>query len=401
MGQDCEKDLRGVQVGAMSEGGIRIVLDARWIFERISGIGRVTLNLVEWLPKVDSRNEYVFLFDDERRMEEVSRKCGTDGRANAETRLVPWGIFSLSGQLKLPAFLKKMDADVFHSTNYMMPLRRCGAKMVVTIHDLIPLKFPEYTPKSRKGRVPGLYRMIMRRVAKTADSVIADSANTEKDIVEYLPAAKGKTKVIHCGLEERYFSTGKEEGWLRERYGIEGQTIITAGRADPYKNTLGLVKAFELLTRKRGSGVHLVIVGEEDARYPEVRDYIESVGMKGRVTMTGYLDDEELVKAYASADVMVHPSRYEGFGLPPLEAMAAGTAVISSRGGSLPEVLGDAAEYVDAEDTEGMARAIGELLDDEGKRAEMALKGRERARRYTWERAARETVKLYEEVAGR
>ena len=166
--------------------------------------------------------------------------------------------------------------------------------------------------------------------------------------------------MVYCGIDDRYFEPlpFKAHHFLRERYGIKGHIIITAGRADPYKNTLGLVKAFEMLLPKCDEKPHLVVVGEDDPRYPEVHQYVADNLPLGTVTFTGYLDEKHMPAAYASADIMVHPSMYEGFGLPPLEAMAVGTPVISSNKSSLPEVLGDAAVYVNPADIEGMSNTV-------------------------------------------
>ena len=383
--------------------GIKVAVDARWIFEKMSGVGRVTKNLILHLPQVDDRNRYVFIFDDERRMKRVAKECGLAEFSNVETVAVPYGIFSLKNQLKLPRLLKKLDVDVFHSTNFMIPLRRCRPKMIVTIHDLIPLLFPQYTPRSKKRRFFFLYKLIMKRIVRLADIIVADSENTRQDVIRNFafPSAD-KTRVVHCGIARKYFDRAEERepAYLRERYGIEGDIIIAAGRADPYKNTLGLVKAFVIVLREKELRPHLVIVGEEDERYPEVRDYVEENGLSEHVTFTGYLDEGDLVRAYASADVMVHPSMYEGFGLPALESMAAGTPVISSNAGSLPEVLGDAAVFVEPADEKGMAAAMTDLLTQPEKRRKMAERGREWARRYKWEDAARKTVQIYEEAAG-
>ncbi len=391
-------------MNSSDENRLTIALDARWIFDRISGVGRVTENLLKNLPRVDNRNRYIFVFDDEERMERIARQCGLDEFENVEKLFVPFGIFSVRNQMRLPGLLKKLGADIFHSTNFMIPLRRCRPKVIVTIHDLIPLIHPELTPRSKKTRLFGLYRCIMRRIAKIADVIIADSKNTERDIEENLPMAQGKTRVVPCGIAERYFAGGGEGGedFLRKRYGIEGDIVITAGRADPYKNTIGLVRAFEMLVAENEVEANLVIVGEEDERYPEARQYVKDNNLSEHVTFTGYLDERELVRAYASADIMVHPSLYEGFGLPPLEAMAAGTPVISSNAASLPEVLGDAAMFINPTDTKGMAKAMADLLADEDMRSKMSEKGREWAMRYKWETAAEETVRVYEEaVKGR
>ena len=133
---------------------LTIALDARWIFDRISGVARVTENLLRNLPKADNRNRYLFIFDDEERMRSIARECGLDSFSNVEKVVFPYGIFSVANQLRLPGFLRKLGADVFHSTNFMIPLRRCKAKVVVTIHDLIPLIHPELTPRSKK--TPGI-----------------------------------------------------------------------------------------------------------------------------------------------------------------------------------------------------------------------------------------------------
>lgn len=373
---------------------MRIAVDCRWIFPTLSGIGRHTRELVEALLGARSGDEFVLLFDNDEVRRREHLLLGLVSRTDAGSVVAGYGPFSLNSTLNLPRALRRLKADVYHSTNFMRPLRRVPCASVTTIHDLIPYVAPHSIPRSRKRRLLPLYRWMTRRAARLSDRLIAVSEHTKRDIVEHLGVPDEKVAVVHNGLEPA-FHPGSHRGRIRERFGIDGELLVAAGRADPYKNSLALVRAVEALVRAGRNGLRCLLIGELDERYPEVRDYVRDHGLDGHVRFTGYLDERDLVAAYQEADVLVHPSLYEGFGFPPLEAMACGTPVVSSNRTSLPEVLGDAALFVDPESIEELSRAIARVLDDAPLRASLRQRGLEQAKRYTWQRAATETLDVY------
>ena len=375
---------------------MRIAIDCRWIFPKISGIGRHTRELVRALLDHDRTDEFLLLFNDKDVLARESALLRLDGTLRAKTKTIPYGPFSLRSTLALPRLLRACRADVFHSTNFMLPLRRLPCAAVITMHDLIPFIAPHYVPRSRKTNVLGLYRWTTRRAARLAHRIIAVSHHTKRDVVEQLNAPDEKVMVVYNGIEPDFRPPeGSRPQTMRRRFGIQGELIVAAGRADPYKNLLGLARAIAQLIEAGRTTLHCLLVGEPDDRYPEVRRYVEAHALAEHIRFTGYLDDAALVNAYQEADLLVHPSLYEGFGFPPLEAMACGTPVVSSNRTSLPEVLGDAALFVDPENTAELAGAIARALDDKALRDTLRPKGLEHAKNFTWERAARETLDVY------
>ncbi len=378
---------------------LTIAIDARWIFLSLSGVGMYTRNLIRQLALLDDRNRYILLFDDEELMKRELRKTGAGNRRNFSTELLPYSVFSLRNQGMLPRKLRDLRVDVFHSPNFMIPLGRQSVRTVVTIHDLIPLLFPQYTGRSKKSRMFPIYKRIMLRVGRKADAIMADSECTQNDIVRTLKVRQEKVHRVYIGVDEM-FSPGRATGQIRRKFGISGRLLLCVGRQDPYKNVLTAVEAFKIvLERRKDLNCQMLIVGEKDPRYPEVGEYISQGNLREKVIMADYLDDDDLVDAYREADVLVHLSLYEGFGLPPLEAMACGTPVLSSDRASLPEVLGDAALFADPYDRLGAAEKIIRLLTDEQLRQRNIAKGKEQAARYRWEETARQVVEVYQKVA--
>ena len=378
---------------------LTIAIDARWIFSALSGVGVYTRNLIRHISLLDEENRYILLFDDEALMERELCETIAADRRNVVAELLPYSVFSLRNQVELPRKLRRLRVDVFHSPNFMIPLAGPTPKTVVTIHDLIPLLFPHYTGRSKKRRMFPLYKWIMGRVARRADAILADSECTRKDVLTALNVPGKKVHRVHLGVDEK-FSPGPATGRIRRTFRISGKLLLCVARQDPYKNVIAAVKALELITNRRSDlNCQMLIVGEKDPRYPEVGEYISRRNLSGKVVTTDYLGDNDLVDAYREADVLVHLSLYEGFGLPPLEAMACGTPVVSSDRSSLPEVLGDAAVFTNPYNVPQAAEKIIAVLTDQELRNRLIAKGREQAARYTWDDTARRVMEMYRKVA--
>lgn len=372
---------------------LTIAIDARWIFPALSGIGRYTLDLGRALVDLGAPHRFVFLFDREALRETHAPALGLDTSPRAVSCLFPHGIFTPASQLRLPRTLRALGADVYHSTNYMMPLAGCGkTARVVTIHDLIPLLFRDHAPRSRKNRLFPVYRRLMHTIARRADAIVAVSEATRHDIATHLGAPADRIHVTAEGVDPRYRPA---PGHPTRPSPPE---LLYVGRRDPYKNLPLLIEAFAQLVRE-GLDARLRIVGPDDPRYPEARETAARIGGGNRIRWDGYVSDDDLVRAYQEAAVYVLPSRYEGFGLPVLEAMACGTPVVCSNRSSLPEVGGDAAVYADPLEVSVLAERIAGLLTDSEAWARHSQAGLARAATYTWQDAARKTLAVYEQVA--
>ncbi|MDD5555677.1 MAG: glycosyltransferase family 1 protein [bacterium] len=379
---------------------MRICIDARWIGRTIAGIGRYTVYLLRYLSEMDGRNDYVALFRDGAVRDRVCGELGLAGRPRWEIRTVPYGPFSPRGQILLPRLLRRLGVDLFHSTNFMAPLLPFGGRVAVTIHDIIPLKFPSYAPRSKKRRLFPLYRLLMRRIAARADLIIADSACSRADILAHLSPPPSRVRIVPLGVDPKYRPLpAAVRGEVRGALGIRDRLALFAGRADPYKNLSTLVRAAETLNGRGRLHCAVAVAGETDPRYPEVGRYVAARGLGGDVLFLGSQDEEPLIRLYNAADLLAHPSLYEGFGLPPLEAMACGTPVVCSNRSSLPEVVGDAALLVEPEDAGALADAMGRVLTDGALRERMRAAGLERAKMFPWRRTAEETLALYNALA--
>ncbi|MCX5800617.1 MAG: glycosyltransferase family 1 protein [Candidatus Eisenbacteria bacterium] len=373
---------------------MRIGIDARWIFRELSGIGTYTRELVKHLAEIDRQNEYVLFFDRAAALEEVRAFAHLEEAPNFSTSLLAHGPFSPWSQLVLPSLFTRLRLDVFHSANYMIPFlafprNRAGDTLcVVNLHDLIPLLFPHYSPRSKKARLLPLYRLLMTEVGRRADVIITGSSSARSDILRELQISNPSTVVvIPDGVDARFTPSGAAKAHTK--------TILYVGRLDPYKNVPRLVEAFWRVRQTAAPEATLRIVGPKDDRYPEAPRLAEKLGLGPLVQWAGYLTDWELVEAYRQAAVFVLPSRYEGFGLPALEAMACGTPVICSNAASLPEVVGDAAMQVDPDDVEGLAEAIARVLTDEALASTMREKGLRRAAQFSWRRTAQLTLEVF------
>ena len=378
---------------------MNIGIDARWIFPHISGIGTYTQELVRGLAQIDRQNEYVLFFDDRARMQKVAEYARLDIAPNFRTHLLAFGVFSPIGQILLPRVIRSLGLDIFHSPNYMMPLaafprrRRGRTRCVVTIHDLIPLLFPHFTPRALKTRLYPLYKRLMIEVGRRADAILTVSESSRRDVIEHLgiPAARQADVIaVPNGVSPEYVPAEKRQA--------AEKVILYVGRFDPYKNVPALIDTFARVRERSKVPVRLRIVGPADSRYPEAPARARELGLDPFIAWDGYVSDEGLVKAYQNADVFVLLSLYEGFGLTVLEAMACGTPVVCSIRSSLPEVAGSAALMVDPASTEQAADAIVRVLEDAKLAAELREKGVRQAARFAWTRTAVMTLKAYEQV---
>lgn len=375
---------------------MKICLDARWIFAELSGIGLYTQELIQALAREDRFNEYTLLFQEQAVLERTRAVTKFDQSPRFNAQVVDYGVFSLKNQIRLPRLLREGGFDLYHSTNYMMPLLCFGrVKRVVTIHDLIPLLFPDHAPRSKKTRLYPLYKGLMLEVGAKADMIITVSASTRRDVLRELriPAAReARVVTVPEGVTPEYKPGARPVGRAEK-------VILYVGRRDPYKNLPRLVEALAAV-RVNGVNARLRVVGSPDDRYPEAPALAASLDLQPYIDWVGYVSPQDLVREYQTADVFALPSRYEGFGLTVLEAMACGTPVVCSNIGSLPEVAGDAARKVDPAILPQLVDALTEILSRPELAEDLGRRGILRAAQFTWERTARETIAAYRSLAG-
>lgn len=383
---------------------MRIAIDARWIFGEVSGIGVHTRELIRHLAMLDSKNTYVLLFADRNLAERTWIEARLADKANFRPDILPWGIFSLRSQLMLPVRLRTQCIDVFHSTNYMIPLaafpkgKEGRVRCVATIHDLIPLIFPHATPRAMKTRIFPVYKRLMLEVGARADRIITVSQTSREDVITHLHIPESRHSsvvVIHNGVSDLFTPAQNPVETCKGPY-----NILYVGRSDPYKNLANLISAFAVARARSPRPMRLQIVGPTDPRYPEAENLIRELKIEAHVDRVGCQPISELVRSYQTATATILPSRYEGFGLPVVESMACGTPVICSDIPVLQEVAGGAAMHVSPDDVFAMADAMVSIVNDQPMRERLIRAGLARAAHFTWMDNARRTLALYKEVVG-
>ncbi len=297
-------------------------------------------------------------------------------------------------QVALPAALPGLGADVLHSPAYAMPLA-APVPVVVTVHDLSFFRMPEALPRAR-----GLYlRAATRLAVRHAEALIAVSEFTRRELINLLGAVPSRIHVVPNGLDPEYEPASAEStAAYRSRAGLPERFVLAVGTLEPRKNLVTLVEAYAKLRQVTADPPTLVIAGAPGWGPNAVVRCVEDRGLTPHVRFIGYVPAEDLPLLYSAAALFAYPSRYEGFGLPVIEAMACGTPVIASSAASLPEVAGEAALTVDPQDVAGWAEAMRAVLADTARAASMAGAGRVQATRFSWTRAARETATVYRRV---
>jgi glycosyltransferase involved in cell wall biosynthesis len=285
-------------------------------------------------------------------------------------------------------------ADLFHATEHLLP-KLTRARTVFTLHDIAYLLFPEHhLPRN------WIYlRTMMPRFLRRADRIIAVSEHTRNDALRSYPLDPAKIEVIPEGVEPRFRPDVDPDlvARVRDRYALPERFILTVGTIEPRKNHTTLVEAFAAL-RSRHPEVGLVIAGARGWLYDRFFERVRALGLDEQVVFTGHVSDEDMPALLNAADVFAFPSEFEGFGLPPLEAMACGIPVVSSDAASLPEVVGDAGMLIAPRDVAAWVQALDRLLGDAPLRAGFAARGRARAGRFSWDTAAERTVEVYRSV---
>ena len=302
-------------------------------------------------------------------------------------------------QVALPRAAARLGADLLHYPYFAAPLRS-ACPVVATVHDLIPMILPAYRAEARVR----LYTALVAAATRLARLVIADSAASRDDIVRRLGVPPERVRVVLLAADERFRPSDDPAAVedLRRRMGLPDRFILYLGGLDQRKNVPALVEAYAL-ARRRGLGLPLAIAGRippPSLLFPDVRGPVERLGLGEHVLFCGPGTEGDTPLLYQAATAFVYPSLYEGFGLPPLEAMACGTPVVCSNTSSLPEVVGDAALTVDPTSEDALADALVAVGRDDGLREDLRRRGIERASRFSWERAARETAEAYDAVVG-
>ena len=355
---------------------------------RAAGINWYVYSLLKHLPTVAGQHSFTVFLGDREAGEAFSglqTRVSTLPTARPAVRIA-WE------QLVQPMRLMAERVDLLHSLAFVQPVvLPCPG--IVTIYDLSFVLFPQRLQPWRR-----LYlRWGSTLSARRAKRVVAISASTKRDIISLLGVPEEKVDVVPCGVDDDFRPVDKPGllDELRRKHSLPPRMLLFVGTIEPRKNLTTLLKSYALL-RERMKPPPLVIGGPKGWRHDEVFSLAEELDLLDEVLFPGYIARDELPLWYNAADLFVYPSLYEGFGLPPLEAMACGTPVVVSDTSSLPEVVGDAGILVDPTSAEEIAQAMERVLTDIELRDLLRARGLDRARTYTWQRTARETVRVYD-----
>lgn len=372
---------------------LRIVLDARRVKD--FGIGTYIRNLVRSLARLDHANQYKLIAPAPAVPEFA------DLPSNFEIAVYDQQSRPGFAQPGFTWFLGRFTADLFHIPLNAVPMWM-PKPYLVTIHDMSTLLF-----SNQKGYRSSLRLFYLRRGLARADRVLAVSSATRRDVESVLRIPASRIQVVHNAPDPNFRqSSAESEAEVQrvlDRYRIHYPFLLYVGRTNPQKNIPRLVEAFavlrgELQEHSRYQDLRLIIIGDEISRHPALRQAVIQSRVEESVRFLGFVPIETLRAFYQAASAFVFPSLYEGFGLPPLEAMACGTPVVCSHVSSLPEVVGDAALIINPENVFDIARGMREVLLNDALRDELIARGLEQARQFSWQRTAEQVLQNYEEM---
>lgn len=372
-----------------------IAVDARPAVSRMSGVGRYVLNLVRGLTRVGNLRLVAIVgpnaHPDLVNLDGIEIIEGGAGAGDVGfVERLRWEQTTLAG------VLSKAGADLFHATwNYGVPWA-CPYPSILTVHDLIPLYRPEFG--SRRYRVAFLVSQYLA-LAK-ASAVIAVSRSTADEIARYVPWAKQRVTVVHEAADNIFKARSPDEDKGRSTSGnADAPYLLYVGGLASRKNIANLLRGFEIVSRA-DTNITLKVTGNSEELEGDARRVYETMELpaRRRVAFVNRLSDCDLAQLYQGAAALVHPSYAEGFGFPPLEAMASAIPVVTTRSGSIPEIVQDHAIFVEPDDASSIADGILRVLSDEVLRTQLVVGGLSRAAELTWERAADETAEVYRRV---
>lgn len=379
---------------------MKIGIDCRMYRSGVAGIGRYSQNLIKNILEIDQEDEFVLFMtqEDEKEFENLKIKNSIK-IDNLKFKIIITDIvhYSLAEQTKFLKIIAAEKLDLMHFLNFNFPIRYRG-KFVVTIHDLTLYFYPA-TARQTNVVKRTAFNFVMKNACNKADKIIADSKSTKNDIIKVFKTPAEKIEVIYFAADDKEFQTVNKDfiNKLENKYNLNDSPIIlTVGQFRPHKNLPGLVEAFDIL--RKDIDAKLVILGKPDPKHARLSYAIDNSPYKRDIIIPGFVSDKELAAWYKIAAVYCFPSLYEGFGLPGLEAMAAGLPVVSSNTSSLPEVYDNAALYFDPLKSQEIAGTIKEVINNNKLRQELISKGYAQVKKYSWQKTASETLKIYNKI---
>ncbi len=382
---------------------VRVAIDIRRITE--FGVGTYTRNVVRTLARLDHENEY-FLIG-------IPDRTGPRGRMGDDIGPLPPNFitvdgqpneFSLASYLELHRILKQNRCDLLHVPHLFWKPQGIPCPYVVTVHDLLDHM---YRVNSQSALKRSLHLQFTKRVLQHAARIFAVSNFSKADTVRLFEVPPEKIEVIYNAIDDSFrqgHAGEAERQFIAERYQVNTPFLLYAGRISPHKNVVRIIEAFaalknELNKEGKFEDLKLIIIGDEVSKHPDLRRACVKGGVQNDVRFLGFVPIDVLRIFYDQAKIFVFPSLYEGFGLPPLEAMAHATPVVTSNTSSIPEVVGNAAVMVNPENIFEIMRALHRVLVDQSLRDKLKARGLEQAEKFSWDSSVRRMMEIYREVA--
>lgn len=380
---------------------MKITFDAVPIIaDKITGIGWCEVGQTQAIARLfpNDKYEYSFFTSGKSSHIEKARSFAKDNITLNYSDFSGYLYRAVSTFLPVPySFFFGKDSDVTHFFNYIIPPFVHGKK-VVTVHDMVYKAFPETV----RGRTRFMLETGLKKSMKRADIIVTDSEFSKREIIKYFPEHSGKIRVVPCGVDCRRFrpcANPETIEKVKKSLEIEGNYFLYVGTIEPRKNLIRLIRAYKVFAGHVQNPPKLVLAGAKGWLCGDIYALVRKLGIDNQVIFTKYVPSENMPILIGGAIAFVFPSLYEGFGMPPLEAMACGVPVLTSGEASLPEVVGDCAVICDAYSVKSIAKGLYRLYKNPDLRKELSRRGHERAGLFTWENSAKKLHAIYRELA--
>lgn len=368
----------------------RIAIDARFFQSTTGGVGRYSRELIHRLAQLDSHNHYTIY------LTKAGMAEWTLSAANFQPKVIAWDYYTYQEQVHFAAELYKGRYDLVHFLNFNHPIlyRR---SFVLTLHDLTMYFFP--VGRSQKSKIRRLaFIAVLKNAARAAKRIIAVSEYSAHDAEKQLGLSHAKMEVIYEGGPEIPDFPFGNKAMVQDYLGSRDPYFLFVSQWRPHKGILTLIEAFNFFKKQTGASHKLVLVGNQKVSAQEVKEALVSSPYTKDIITPGFVPEEMLLSVFHHATAFIMPSEYEGFGLPPLEAFAAGTPVIVANNSSLPEVAGKAALYFTTRDAHSLADCINQIVADPQLAANLAEKGYKQLKKFSWDKMAQQTLELYYKI---
>lgn len=380
---------------------MKITFDAVPIIaDKIMGIGWCEVGQTQAIARLFPNDKYEYSFFTSGKNERI-KKAGSFAGNNIKLNYSDFSGYlyrAVSTFLPVPySFFFEKNSDITHFFNYIVPPFVHGKK-VVTVHDMVYKAFPETV----RGRTKFMLETGLKKSMKRADIIVTDSEFSKREIIKYFPEHSGKIRVVPCGVDcERFRPCENPEiiEKVKKSLEIAGKYFLYVGTIEPRKNLVRLIKAYKVFTKHVKNPPKLVLAGAKGWLCDDIYALVKKLDIEKQVIFTKYVPSEDMTPLICGAMAFVFPSLYEGFGMPPLEAMACGAPVLTSGEASLPEVTGDCAVICDAYSVKSIAKGLYRLYKNPDLRKDLSRRGIERAKIFTWENSAKKLHAIYRELA--